>query len=204
MIIKLKPVDEVIAKIIDDLGLGDRDIPFESMVDWIYHGLKVIGAYTQYESKKVRLKIEDYSAQLPHDFYRVDAAKFTEPHKITFSTITVGFRAGSIELDYLSMPVDDRGYPFVPDTPEYDDAFLYLVASKLALRGELLLDKRYDYEYWHQKWVQKSLEARTEADMGDIQFIQRRVNDYTKRVYSVNPLRDKFKDLGRQQKDRIG
>ncbi len=196
MIVKLISVEECIAKIVDDLNLGDRDIPFESMVEWINSGLRRIGAYDQFESKKGKIKIVAFKGELPSDFYRMDSKKFCEPHKIGHNTITVGFKTGSIELDYLAMPIDERGYPLVPEEQVFQEALLWLVASKLALRGELT-NKQLSFDYCDSKWRRWMLSARVEANMGDIQFMQKRVNDGRRMKYSINPLTTR--DFGQQE-----
>lgn len=196
MIVKLIPIEECIAKIVDDLNLGDRDIPVESMIEWINSGLRRIGAYDQFESKRERVKIVDFKGELPSDFYRVDAKKFYEPHKIGHNTITVGFKTGSIELDYLAMPIDERGYPLVPEEQVFQEALLWLVTSKLSLRGELT-NKQITFEYADTRWRRFMLSARAEANMGDIQFMQKRVNDNRRMKYSVNPL--VTRDFGQQE-----
>lgn len=198
MIVKLIPIDEVIAKIVDDLGLGDRDIPFESMVDWIYHALRSIGAYSQFDSKCTVLEVNDYRATLPVDFYRVDAAKFTYPHKVTHNSIEVDFRRGSLEIHYLYLPIDNRGYPFVPEDTDYIDALFWYVASRMAMRDELP-NKKLTFEFCDAKWQRLSLSARGSANMGDIQFMQRRGNDFRKMRYNTNPLRNNFKGVGDQE-----
>jgi len=196
MIVKLISIEECIAKIVDDLNLGDRDIPLESMVEWINSGLRRIGAYDQFESKKVRVKIDGYKGDLPSDFYRIDSTLFTESHKVGHNTITVGFKAGSIELNYLAMPVDERGYPLVPEEQVFQEALLWLVASKLALRGEMP-NKQITFEYADTRWRRFMLSARAEANMGDIQFMQKRVNDSRRLKYSLNPLFDR--SFGKQE-----
>lgn len=188
MIIKLIPIEETIAKIVDDLGLGDRDLPIESMIEWINSGLKRIGAYDQFEPKTIMVKISDYRGDLPPDFYRVNSKAFTIPHKIGHNTITMGFRDGSVELRYLAMPVDERGYPLVPEEETFQEALLWLVASKLALRDELP-NKKLDFTYCDQRWQRGMLAARADAMMGDIQFMQRRANDRHKLKYTLNPQR---------------
>lgn len=192
MIIRLIPVEETLAKIVDDLGLGDRDIPTESMIEWIASGLKRIGAYDQFEKKIARIKVEDYRGQLPADFYRVNSSLFPEPHKIGNNTITIGYKTATIDLPYLAMPVDDRGYPLVPEEEVFQEALMWLVASKLALRDELP-NKKLDFVYCDSRWRRFMLSARAEAMMGDLQFMQRRGNDFRKLKYDTNP---KFGDIG--------
>ena len=188
MIIRLIPIEETIAKIVDDLNLGDRDIPFESMVEWIASGLKRIGAYDQFEKKIARIKVVDFRGDLPSDFYRVNSSSFNEPHKIGNNTITIGHKTATIDLPYLAMPVDERGYPLVPEDETFQEALMWLIASKLALRDELP-NKKLDFVYCDSRWRRFMLSARAEANMGDIQFMQRRGNDFRKMKYNVNPLR---------------
>lgn len=197
MIVKLIPIEQLLAKISDDLNLGDRDIPVESMIEWIYSGLRRIGAYDQFESKTTRLKIKDYVAELPADFYRVDEVKFMEPHKIGHNILTVGFKTGSLELAYLAMPVDIAGYPLIPEDETYQEALLWLVASKLALRGELT-NKELSFEYCDARWKRFMLSARAEANMPNLQFMQKIANNQRQLKYSTNPLVDKFKTLGKE------
>lgn len=189
MIIRLVSIEETIAKIVDDLNLGDRDIPFESMVEWIASGLKRIGAYDQFEKKTARIKVTDFRGELPSDFYRVNSEAFNEPHKIGNNTITIGYKTATIDLPYLAMPVDERGYPLVPEEEAYQEALLWLVASKLSMRGELP-NKDLKYDYCDSRWKRFMLSARAEANMGDIQFLQRRGNDFRKLKYNTNPLRN--------------
>lgn len=189
MIIKLVPIEETIAKIVDDLNLGDRDIAFESMVEWIASGLKRIGAYDQFEAKVARISVTDFRGQLPADFYRVNSSLFSEPHKIGNNTITIGHKTATIDLPYLAMPVDERGYPLVPEEETYQEALMWLVASKLCLRGELP-NPKLDFVYCDSRWRRFMLSARAEAYMGDIQFMQRRGNDFRKLKYNTNPQRN--------------
>ena len=189
MIIRLVPVEETIAKIVDDLGLGDRDIPFESMVEWIASGLKRIGAYDQFEKKVARIKVTDFKGELPSDFYRVNSSLFNEPHKIGNNTVTIGYKTATIDLPYLAMPVDERGFPLVPEEEVFQEALLWLVASKLSLRDELP-NKKLDFVYCDSRWRRFMLSARAEASMGDIQFMQRRGNDFRRMKPSTNPLRN--------------
>ena len=197
MIVRLVPIEQTIAKIVDDLNLGDKDIPIESIIEWINSGLRRIGAYDQFESKKARVRINDYVSELPSDFYRVDETKFLEPHKVGHNTLTVGFKAGSIDLYYLSMPIDVNGYPLVPEDETYQEALLWLVASKLCLRGELINNKL-DFEYCDNRWRRAMLSARAEAHMAGLQFMQKIVNSNRQLKYSVNPIASQFSTVGKQ------
>jgi len=201
MIVKFTSIQTVISKVVNDLGLDYEEIPWEMMVDWIAHALQHIGSYTQFESVSCKLEVEDNRAILPQDFYRVDSDKFMMRHKITMNTISVEQCDGCIDLHYLKMPVDEEGYPMIPDDPTYIDALFWNITSKLAMRGELK-NKDLTYQYCNAQWLFYCGSARAEGYMPDLQQMQSRANDFRKMHYDTNPLRNKFRDLGVQQELR--
>lgn len=70
MINKLTSVHEIIAKVVRDFGLGDDEIRWQDMIEWIAEGLVLIGAYTQFEEKEAIIAIENHKGVLPCDFHR--------------------------------------------------------------------------------------------------------------------------------------
>lgn len=142
MIYKLESVRIVIGKIVRDLGLGDMEINYQDMIEWIAEGLQDIGAYYQFTHKPGTLEVEDFKAELPCDFYemvrimdttvgnRIDHNSYligdsqetinntvnnSSEHKINHNIMTVGFRTGTVNIQYLAFPVDTEGFPMVPD-----------------------------------------------------------------------------------------
>lgn len=198
MIVRFIGIQALIAKVVDDLGLDYEEVPWESMVNWVAHGLQHIGAYDQFARLSCTLDIVENKAKLPKDFYRVDASIFMEPHKIVLDTIIVGFCDGPLKLHYLALAVDEDGYPMVPDDPTYMDALFWLIASKLAMRGELK-NKELTFQFCDQRWKWYCGSARAEGYMPDLQSIQSRSNDFRKLKYDTQPLRNRFRDLGKQQ-----
>ena len=71
MINKLVSVNEIISKVVRDLGLGDAEIRHQDMIEWTAEGLKHIGAYTQFVNKESIIIIEDYKGKFPCDFHRL-------------------------------------------------------------------------------------------------------------------------------------
>ena len=71
MIFGLRSIRETIARIIIDLDLGDRDIPWSDMVEWIADALKHIGVYYQFTEKEKAILITNYKGELPCDFYQL-------------------------------------------------------------------------------------------------------------------------------------
>lgn len=197
MITKLVTLEHVVRKVVDDFNLNTVDIPWESMVDWVAYGLQQIGSYSQYEQKSITLTYSNYSALLPGDFHRVDADKFTIPHRIHFDKIMLGAKEGEIILHYLAMPTDERGFPMVPDDNEFINALYWLIVSKLILRGDLK-HPEISFQYADDRWTGGIISARAAANMGDIQFLQRRANNSRQMKYDLNPLGNAFDTNGKQ------
>jgi hypothetical protein len=137
---KLTTVYSVISKIVRDLGLGDKEVNWQDMVEWIGEAMQHIGAYNQYEERTEELTLDDGRSKLPCDFY-----------KIVGDTIIVDTKNKSFTITYLAFKLDEQGFPLIPDHVSYFDALFWKVASMLAMRDELP-NKKMDYEYCRQKW----------------------------------------------------
>lgn len=149
---KLKSVKSIIYKTVRDLGIGDKEIAWQDMIEWSAEALQQIDGYTQYiERLGVEIEIEDNMAKLPLDFY----SAISNPHlvyKIQGDTIVTEKANGTICFNYLAFPLDEEGFMMVPDNIGYDEALMWKIATKLAMRGELhnpILDLRYCEAKWN-------------------------------------------------------
>jgi hypothetical protein len=141
----------IILKIVRDLGLGDREIPWQDFVEWIGEGLQHIGAIGQLVAKEVDLEVEGFRAKLPHDFFSARPNGHI-PYKIQGDNITVGFDKGIItSFRYMAFPVDEEGFPLVPDNISYHTALFWKVAMQLAIRGDLA-NKGLDFATCKNRW----------------------------------------------------
>jgi hypothetical protein len=60
-------IEEVIAKVSMNLGLGDNEIPKYDFIEWIADAMKHIGVINTFENKTISVEIQDYCGQLPKD-----------------------------------------------------------------------------------------------------------------------------------------
>ncbi len=58
MIYKLVSIKSVIGRIVSDLGIGDQEIPWQDMVEWIGEALQHIGSYAQLTDKEEDIEID--------------------------------------------------------------------------------------------------------------------------------------------------
>ena len=243
MIYKLTSINTIISKIVRDLNLGDKEIPYQDIIEWIAEGLEHIGSYYQLTEKEAIICIENHKGLLPCDFHKsikflqgcgvhgiqssfaywslvskslensgykntnpegtvnggdtmqiLDMASFqklqliqyrktntgfnkfyeglsrshslmsegltytptnSQAYSLNFDVVTANFRYGFIALRYLAIPVDENGYPLIPDNVSFFDAMMWKVAYQLSLRGYEFKNPRLnDFEackfYWNQ------------------------------------------------------
>lgn len=278
MIYNMEKIDRVIAKVVTDLGLGQDDIPYADMIEWIADALQHIGAYPQLEQKHCTVLIDNYEGILPCDVYKVirmrngcevrpgsggfyggtlvdslnklgvdyesldpyerwkivavpglakidnqfdyysgitnrlqhngnligdpTVTRFSDADfNINFNKVTTGFCHGIIELQYLSFPVDERGYPLVPDDVSFRDALFWKVAYQMSMRNPAVFKqpRLQDMEYCRQQWNRCCMQARAAANMPDVAMLERMKNNWL-RLYNV-PSYDnqEYRGIGKQQ-----
>lgn len=126
-----------------------QDIPFETVVDYAIDFIRIVGTPPSFIEKTIDMDIKDYRGLLPCDYYQViqvRAVKCGESHpafrhttdsfhmshrhnkhagltyKIQGSVIITSIPDGKIEMAYMAMPIDDEGYPLIPDNSSYSRA----------------------------------------------------------------------------------
>ncbi len=105
------------------------------------------------------------------DMFSINDAWGPNDYNINHNTVTTAFKDGVIYLRYLAFPVDEEGLPMVPDSVEYRRALFWKCAYHLALRDPESLPNPQlrNIEYCENKWALKCTQARTEANMGDLE-----------------------------------
>lgn len=181
----------VILKIVRDLGLGSTEIPWQDLVEWIGEGLQHIGAFAQFEERSADLEVDGYRAKLPCDFY---AARPNNnlAYRISGDNLTVGFPRGVITgFAYLAFPVDEEGFPLVPDNISYATALFWKVAMQLAIRGDLV-NKTLTYPICKDRWSWYCKQAGTQGSGFGAETAQRMAGLFTARIPDLTQYEQGF------------
>ena len=171
----------VILKIVRDLGLGSTEIPWQDLVEWIGEGLQHIGAFAQFEERTADLEVDGYRAKLPCDFY---AARPNNniAYRLQGDNLLVGFPLGVITgFTYLAFPVDEEGFPLVPDNISYATALFWKCAMQLSIRGELV-NKTLTYPICKDRWSWYCKQAGTQGAGFGAESAQRVASMFTARI----------------------
>ena len=121
---------------------------------------------------------------------------------VNFNKITTGFCYGFIEIQYLAFPVDERGWPLVPDDVSFRDALFWKCAYHMSMRNpeQLRNPRMQDMEYCRQQWNRTCVQARASANMPDLATIERLKNNWLRLHNETDLDRTGYKELGKQQR----
>lgn len=143
-----------IKQILDDLLAHPllRDLSLERAVDHAVHFIRIVGMPKVTSEKQVVIKIHEYRALLPTDYYGITQVKEAKNGTILQSTISglhtgsnenknlyniqgniiyTSLKEGELEISYKALLVDEDGYPLLPDNSSFIQAL------------ELYIKKRY-------------------------------------------------------------
>jgi len=129
----------------------------------------VIGRYyTPYSYNQSKLEnavfVDPYSTSYFREGYSF---------KIENGWLKTSFKEGEINLSYISQPMDEEGYPLVPEDVSFKEALYWYVVYKYlyskALRGEI---SNYFYEDAYNKWHWYCNQAGAEAMMPDLNTLE--------------------------------
>lgn len=125
------------------------DIPLETVIDYTADFIRIVGTPSVFLEKTYDIEINEYRGELPCDFYKmIQVRSLREGHseRPTFRASTNSFHMsghkekeiiggltyklqgnciitsvpkGIIEIAYMAMPIDDEGYPLIPDNSSY-------------------------------------------------------------------------------------
>lgn len=73
-----------------------------------------------------------------------------EYYHIEVNSIVTSFPTGEITLHYYSLPVDEEGYPLIPDIPSYKEAIYWYVLTKLIGAG--YKHRVFDFNMVEEQW----------------------------------------------------
>ena len=132
-----------------------------------------------------------------------DVTKFTDrDFNTNFNSINTAFRYGTIDLQYLAMPIDERGYPLVPDDVSFRDALFWKVAYHISMRDPVLLKnpQMQNMEYCRQQWNRTCVQSRAAANMPDLDMLIRLKNNWTRLHNRTDDDQTGFARTGKPQR----
>jgi len=202
MIVNFKSSKSIIAGLYRDLDIN-TELGESSIIEWIAEGLSLIGSYSQMEEKSAVLTVVNHRVQLPCGFAfpkditfngkplswstKSAANNYQCPECNTVPTcctdynfyisdgfINTSLESGDLCIVYLGIPVDNEGYPLVPDDVYFDKAlkaYCTYMLDRIQFRKGLIPDKVYQES--KVDWLFYVNSARGSANMPDSSQMER-------------------------------
>lgn len=151
-----------IKQILDDLLAHPllKDLTLERAVDHAVHFIRIVGMPKLFSEKVETIKIENYRALLPNDYYNINQVKIKNgitlsysidsfhmgennksdklTYKIQGNIIYTSLQDGELEISYKALLVDDGGYPMLPDNSSFIKALeLYIKKQYFTILFDL-------------------------------------------------------------------
>jgi hypothetical protein len=123
--------------------------------------MKIVGTPPSFLEKVAKIDINDYRGILPCDYYQVIQVRIIDKdkrmgafrystdsfhmsdikpehggltYKIQGTCIFTSIEKGQIEMAYMAIPLDDEGYPLIPDNSSYSRALeLYIKLQRFTI-----------------------------------------------------------------------
>lgn len=183
--------------------LNKAGVDYESLDGYTRYKLIAVPGLSKVENN---IGVDDITNRLSYNGNLIgnpEVTKFTsKDFNINFNKITTSFCYGFIDLQYLAFPVDERGWPLVPDDVSFRDALFWKVAYHLSMRDPMKLKnpRMQDMEYCRQMWNKYCTQARAAANMPDLAGIERLKNNWL-RLHNITDFdKEDYREMGKQQK----
>lgn len=150
-------------------------------IEWIGEGLQQIGTHIALETTTFDLEVKEFRVKIPCKADSIQAIEYecrklprnnavnfndnckcvrdleTHPnasYSLNPNYIRTSFEEGSIKVHGLSIPVDNDGYPMIPDEYNTKEALSWYVMMKMISRGykHHLFSYKDAYEFWQDMY----------------------------------------------------
>lgn len=103
-----------------------------------------------------------------------------ESYHLNGNELKTTFDRGLVLVAYRGLPLDEDGYPLVPDDVAYKEALFWYIAKKLSIVRQDQVP--FDYKLAEQKWLKRCTQARNRANMPDLDEYEKFLQSWTKMV----------------------
>lgn len=105
----------------------------------------------------------------------------------------------NICIMYQAFPVDDDGFPLIPDHYAVNEALFWYITKNLMLGGFSHPDKSINYMLAEQQWLKYCTQAENETSMFDIPKMQSFINQWVQLIPKIDSYKTFFQDSNKQE-----
>lgn len=225
MIYKNTSIKVVLGKIYRDFRPNGDDWVNDA-IEWIGEAIAFIGTCTELELKQFCIKILQNKGKLPCALELIEGIEYdgkvlpvsgasniitghlglptsTEQScRLNPNYIHTTFEEGQVTIHGYSQPLDEDGFPLIPDSMEYREALSWYVIYRLVARGEKHAYYK-DPEMLNQKWELWSARAKNAANAPDIPSLERFKDSWCNIILDVNKYKKLFNTYTETSSDAL-
>ena len=123
----------------------------------------------------------------------------TDYYVLNPNYIQTSFEEGTIKIHYSAVPVDDCGYPMVPDNVYFSEACFWYILKKMLMGG--YTNPIFNYEYASNKWDEYCIKAGNDLMFPSVDKIEAMKNQWVRLIPNINFHADFFKGMGDTQEN---
>lgn len=197
-----------------------QDVTLEQGVRYALDFLNIVGFSAMYQEKLAELEIEDYTAQLPDDYIRMNQVMDTKSgislrlmtdsflqkkipqqpaYKVQGRNIFTSFRKGHITISYYAVTVDCEGFPMIPDLPIFLKALeLYIKLQAFTILFDLQKIPHAILQNVQQEYSWAVAQLSSQMTIPSVDEMENITNMLNQQVPSLHEHRRGFIHLGEQ------
>jgi len=224
MIYGNKSIKEVISKVYRDFDIQNEEA-WINMIEWAAEALEFIGSNYQYLHVVKEFEVQNYRLPWPCGFVKLEAIEFQGlplahlpgqfDYKLCDDKITAlksvnhfgftinpgfintNFNNGKVSVAYLSLPIDDDGFPLIPDHVSYREAiYRYIVYKMLYPKFVTGTITQTVYADAQLQWKTYCTQARAQAQMPDVSRMENIKEEFLSLIPHISRYNASFRNLG--------
>lgn len=232
MIHKFKSSKSIIAGLYRDLGIN-TEINEGDVIEWVGEALSLIGSYPQLKEEAKILTVENHTVKLPCDFvylkdinYQGKPLYWSSKSNVTNyncpdcnviptcctehnfyiqdGCLNTSLSSGDLCIVYLGIPVDEEGFPLVPDDVYFDKAlkaYVIYILDKQQFRRGILPEAVYKES--KQDWLFYVNSARGSAYMPDASMMDKIKKIWVRLIPKPHEYSNNFLNLENHEKRNL-
>lgn len=170
MIHNLVSVQNILSRVYRTFKLEDPDWIYDA-VEWAAEALEDIGHVNQLVRRTREVSINSFNADLPDDLVylemvtldgervsysgreaRYDTKQDDVTYQLEPGKLKIGIDCGTVTLTYRAFPVDEQGFPLVPDIYDVKEALSWRIMSRMMLGGYVPKAQGLNWQIADQKY----------------------------------------------------
>jgi hypothetical protein len=185
------------------------------MVEWIGEALEGIGS-SELEIKTKQGTVKDNRVCLPNDLFYLTMVTYNGQllpssiqtydygnqafddalelnglytHHISGGWLKTNVPEGdTVFFHYKGFPIDENGYPKIPDVFSFKEAIFWYIIYKMFMRGFEHPNKQINFNMVYQQWLKYCSQAEAESKLMDLPKMDTFKNKWVRLIPNIHPL----------------